>query len=916
MITKKTKIIHLLSFLLTASIVILAFCSESLMIHSNAKLLAKSFQPRLTAPTSSDKAWKWYKEYDYSNNCARYAYARICEILDTDMRPLYGPGTPNSKFIPPNALSSEFEDWLKSCGYESETVPRPGSVYVVSGHVAIVELVDEKRHIITVSEGNSFSDMSKNNGVITFLTDGKDEIGESTLTHDPKRPGNGTWFDVRAINYVERKGTYYYLLPEDSEPPIITNPKPEEKDEKGFYCSISASDALSNVASVFFSVEHESGTKTFPAKEYIATNISGNKWRTNNKILINDFGNQSGLYLITAKATDANGFVATESFKISVGSPNGTKYNILYYQEEGSLKQSSTKTAVSFNHKTSTAKIEDLTDINKAGYVFKGWHVYRDYDDTWYMKNKSTGEKYWLPMKDGKEPDGFVRGVYKSGTEVSRTAPYGNVYFYGTWTPKTITVQYDNGKIISTQKQKPVYGDGTKVLTADALGSDFKKTGYTLNGWRVRKDGKWLVRNTSTKKLYWRNSAGSGYTYYKLGLTSGLNTVFKCSENNNTITLVAAWKANRFKIQYYANPNGNSLSGAKYITGSDQSCVYGSKNKTQTYKNLGITVPTGYSEFKGWVVVNSAGKRRYKSILGDNALWLDPDTEMIPIGYKIWLYKNGCSVTKTVSSGTVKFYAQFTPNSYSLDYYNNGKKADSSKDLNYGKKYNAKTLAQIAKITTPKGYTFRGWKLQRPDGSYLMKRVSDGKKVWKKLSNNAVPSGYKIYYHNDGFRFSSLTPENGKTVKAIASWTPIKYTIEYGKRNGGGPDTASQKTTVTYNVKHSTRSFKKLGFTSPNNDTKNYEGRWRIYRSDTKKWLCYDTKDQKKVWITEDTYKYNNEQINNHKRYVYYYYKEKQEVSRTVSTPCTVRFEVFWRLKTGKGDSWETYDKNLKKWRN
>ncbi len=716
------------------------------------------------------------------------------------------------------------------------------------------------------------------------------------------------------VNPDTKGGPIHYI--DERIPPSVNVAVPQDKKTaKDFDVFVSAADNETSVKSISISVQHESGvfepvTVTIPVGEKSTEQVSSFKLR--------DLGNEPGKYIITVTATDEAGNTTTDKQQPVIKEPKGSSYTVRYLQEEGSQKVSQTTTKVTFNKNTQTVKIEKLKDIKKPGYSFKGWHVHRDYDDTWYMKNKNTGKKYWLPIE--KEGADFIRCVYKSGLEVSRTAPSGTVDFYGIWTPNKITVQYDSGKIISTQKQKPVYGDGTKVLTAAALGSDFKKTGYTLNGWRVQKDGKWLVRNTSTKKLAWRNSAGFGYTYYKLGLTSGLNTVFKCSENNNTITLVAAWKANRFKIQYYANPKGNSLSGAKNIKGSDQSCVYGSKNKTQTYQDLGITVPKqGYSKFEGWIVVNSAGKIRYKSILGDKALWLDPDTEMIPIGYKIWLYRNGCSVTKTVSSGTVKFYAQFKANDYYLDYYNNGKKVYGSTIHDYGKKYTAKTIAQIEKITTPKGYTFKGWKLQRPDGFYLMKRVSDGKKIWKKLSNNAVPSGYKIYYHKDGFVFSSLTPQNHATVKAIASWTPIKYTIEYGKRNGDGPDTASEKTTVTYNVKHSTRSFKKLGFTPPNNDTKHYEGRWRIYRSDTNKWLCYDTKDQKKVWITEDTYKYNNEQINNHKRYIYYYYKEKQEVSRTVSTPTTVRFVAYWRLKTGLKagvDSWEKYDNNLKKWRN
>ncbi|MBO5065590.1 MAG: InlB B-repeat-containing protein, partial [Clostridia bacterium] len=163
-----------------------------------AAVYASSFTPRLSVPTASDS---WMVKYNVSNNCTRYAYARISEILNRDATSLLGarPG------------ADGFPSLLQNAGYTASNTPKPGSVMCTSGHVAIVESVNTSSGYLIVSEGHSWTDMSGNlnlyNGIC--VVNGSSVLGYSTLTQGSR---HGTWFDLRKIYYPNVSATYYPLV--------------------------------------------------------------------------------------------------------------------------------------------------------------------------------------------------------------------------------------------------------------------------------------------------------------------------------------------------------------------------------------------------------------------------------------------------------------------------------------------------------------------------------------------------------------------------------------------------------------------------------------------------------------------------------------------------------------------------------
>ena len=168
-------------------------------ITSSAAVMANSFTPRYNIPNKNDT---WITAYNTSNNCTRYCYGRISEILNCDATSILGarPG------------AGSFPTILNKAGYKYGSTPKLGAVMCTSGHVAIVESIDLNNGTILISEGDSYTDVSKDRKTEKSLVDGKSVMGYSTLTRESGK-GHGTWFALRriAINYSAK---YYYIVNE------------------------------------------------------------------------------------------------------------------------------------------------------------------------------------------------------------------------------------------------------------------------------------------------------------------------------------------------------------------------------------------------------------------------------------------------------------------------------------------------------------------------------------------------------------------------------------------------------------------------------------------------------------------------------------------------------------------------------
>ena len=156
---------------------------------------AATFTPRLTAPAKSG----WYAGYN-RNNCGKYAQCRINEIVGQAIITRTGPSTIKSELI--------------AHGYSSGKVPKVGAVAINSGHVAIVEKI-ENGHVY-MSEGHYSYPYNVGYDVTN--------LGYSYQNTVRIGPGNtpqwgtagsgygyGTWFTLRRYDDYS-SFTFYYLL--------------------------------------------------------------------------------------------------------------------------------------------------------------------------------------------------------------------------------------------------------------------------------------------------------------------------------------------------------------------------------------------------------------------------------------------------------------------------------------------------------------------------------------------------------------------------------------------------------------------------------------------------------------------------------------------------------------------------------
>lgn len=162
---------------------------------------ASNFTPRLTAPTGGI-----YKGY-CSNNCARYAYWRSYEILG------YPIGCNDGTLSP-------YYAWYNLRQFvHSTSNPQVGALACWSGHIAVVEKVNENQ--VVLSAGSSWHKL-EGDGNNTSVFDGIKVVGKSTKSTEKGPDLPGTWWwkvttSVDANGKPQKGGTgnwlgYIYLI--------------------------------------------------------------------------------------------------------------------------------------------------------------------------------------------------------------------------------------------------------------------------------------------------------------------------------------------------------------------------------------------------------------------------------------------------------------------------------------------------------------------------------------------------------------------------------------------------------------------------------------------------------------------------------------------------------------------------------
>lgn len=139
------------------------------------------------------------------------------------------------------------------------------------------------------------------------------------------------------------------------------------------------------------------------------------------------------------------------------------EYQINYMANGNSGKMNSV--VVEYND----SKQLDMNAFSKKGYHFDGWHVYREYDDSWYV-NSSWKEK---PSNDNDYTH------YSDEAVMSKVISCGNVYLYPCFKINSHVVSYDaNGGSGAPADQTKVYGKELRISNTIPV-----KEGYDFKYW-------------------------------------------------------------------------------------------------------------------------------------------------------------------------------------------------------------------------------------------------------------------------------------------------------------------------------------------------------------------------------------------------------------------------------------------------
>ena len=149
-----------------------------------------------------------------------------------------------------------------------------------------------------------------------------------------------------------------------------------------------------------------------------------------------------------------------------------------------------------------------------------------------------------IPSRKGFTFDGwFLDGGSDKSIDSVAGSMSGDLYLYAKWTPFSYTISYDgNGSDEgNVQIQDFTYTSGSGLHA-----NEFIRKGYIFTGWNTLK--------TPTKN-------NPGVSYKDMEVVDILP-----SENNETITLYAQWKATDYSIGYVLNGGSLDVSSDNYIT--------------------------------------------------------------------------------------------------------------------------------------------------------------------------------------------------------------------------------------------------------------------------------------------------------------------------------------------------------------
>ena len=411
-------------------------------------------------------------------------------------------------------------------------------------------------------------------------------------------------------------------------------------------------------------------------------------------------------------------------------------YTITLYKNGGS--GGTTSTTVYWDNKIGYVNIPSRT-----GYLFSGY-----YDST------SGGTQY----------------IYSSGYGSKNWDKSGSFSYilYAHWTPITYYIRFDSNKP-SSASYSPTGTINSITATYNSKvtlpSSTYSLTGWTFLGW-------------STSRYASSASYSASRTLYSPNFTT---------INGATTTLYAVWSANK----YYIKLGGGSgtISSLGVASGSSGLTLSGT-TYTATFDQIGKisfnAQRTGYM-FNGW---SRSPSYSYTNLM------FSTDLSSITNGTYVNTLNAISLVTqvRNLSTGgsTITLTATWTPITYKVQIAANGGATSS-----YGVTSNASVSSSIFTLTygstgifynsiKKTGYMFTGYSLS---GTYLYSNKS-----YSQSYTNVDESTTAIKVTSTAL---NLTYYRGATVTLTASWSAIKYFIDY---NSNKPSIASSTVQGTVNT--------------------------------------------------------------------------------------------------------------------
>lgn len=281
---------------------------------------------------------------------------------------------------------------------------------------------------------------------------------------------------------------------------------------------------------------------------------------------------------------------------------------------------------------------------------------------------------------------------------------------------------------------------------------------------------------------------------------------------------------NRFNIHYDSNGG----------TGTMTNTIVPYGVSTKLSENLFVN--TGHT-FSGWYAYRTSDQKwLYLNTQTNTTGWFTEGSE--PDMYIKYLYRDKQTVARTssVQNDTVIFYAQWTPNTYTVIYDANGGNGSMNNTIvTYGI-----NTALSTHTFTKTGYSFAGWNAKRAsDSKWFYVNESTNKTGW--YIEGSQPDGYKKMLYRENQIIARSTSVNNDTITFYAQWKAHTFTVVYNSNGGNG---SMQNSIITYGIYENLRenTFTKSGY--------KFIG-WYAKRSSDNKWIYKNPTTGTTGWYIE-----------------------------------------------------------------